>query len=97
MIRAAIVGLGWWGKHMVRRMKDSDALRIVAGGRGQPGAGGASPPSTACASRRSSLTCSRDPQIDAVILCTPHSLHTEQVLAAAARRQARVLREAAGA
>ena len=29
MIRAAIVGLGWWGKHMVRRMKDSDALRIV--------------------------------------------------------------------
>ena len=22
MIRAAIVGLGWWGKHMVRRMKE---------------------------------------------------------------------------
>jgi len=29
MMRAAIAGLGWWGKHMVRRMKDSDALRIV--------------------------------------------------------------------
>ena len=29
MMRAAIAGLGWWGKHMVRGMKDSDALRIV--------------------------------------------------------------------
>ncbi len=29
MIRAAVAGLGWWGQHMVRRLKGSEHLRIV--------------------------------------------------------------------
>src|SRR3954447_24133458 len=83
MIRAAIAGLGWWGKHMVRRMKDSDTLRIVT----------AIEMNTTHESFATEhglrfttdLTAAlMDPKIDAVILCTPHSMHTEQVLAVAA-------------
>ena len=31
MIRAAIVGLGWWGKTVVESAEGSDAIRFVAG------------------------------------------------------------------
>ena len=30
MIRAAIVGLGWWGQNLVNSVADSAALRFVA-------------------------------------------------------------------
>lgn len=78
MIRAAIAGLGWWGKHMIRRMADSDQLRIVA-------AIDTSDAQAAFAAEHGiPLTTNwddvlSDPSIDAVILCTPHSLHTAQV------------------
>ena len=41
MIRAAVAGLGWWGKHIVRRMRDSDALRVVAAIEANPALAGA--------------------------------------------------------
>ncbi|MCS0496295.1 Gfo/Idh/MocA family oxidoreductase [Ancylobacter sp. MQZ15Z-1] len=78
MIRAAIVGLGWWGKHMIRRMADSDGLRIVV-------ALDTSPAQEAFAAEHGVRFTTDwdevlgDPAIDAVILCTPHSLHTAQV------------------
>jgi predicted dehydrogenase len=83
MIRAAIAGLGWWGKHMVRRMKDSEALRIVTAVEANPAH------ESFAAEHGLRFTTSfadvlGDPAIDAVILCTPHSMHTEQVLAVAA-------------
>lgn len=83
MIRAAIAGLGWWGKHMVRRMADSDELRIVAAIETNP----AHQSFAAEHGLRFSTDFAqslKDPDIDAVILCTPHSMHTEQVLAVAA-------------
>ena len=86
MIRAAIAGLGWWGKHMVRRMKDSDALRIVTAVEANP----AHESFAAEHGLRFTTDFSevlRDPAIDAVILCTPHSMHTEQVLAVAGARK----------
>jgi predicted dehydrogenase len=82
MIRAAIAGLGWWGKHMVRRMAGSDALLISTAVDVNP--------SRAAFAREQGLDFApslddaiADPAIDAVILCTPHSLHTGQVLTAA--------------
>ncbi|MBS7541889.1 Gfo/Idh/MocA family protein [Ancylobacter oerskovii] len=78
MIRAAIAGLGWWGKHMIRRMADSGELRIVA-------AIDTSEAQAAFAAEHGiPLTTNwddvlNDASIDAVILCTPHSLHTAQV------------------
>jgi predicted dehydrogenase len=86
MIRAAVAGLGWWGKHMVRRMKDSEALRIVAAIETNP----AQESFAAEHGLRFTTNFSdvlSDREIDAVILCTPHSMHTEQVLAVAGARK----------
>jgi predicted dehydrogenase len=83
MIHAAIAGLGWWGKHMVRRMSHSDTLRIVKAVEANAALEGfaAEHGLTFTTSFADAL---KDPALDAVILCTPHSLHTDQVLAAAA-------------
>jgi predicted dehydrogenase len=82
MIRAAIAGLGWWGQHMVRRMAASDVLRITTAIDVNE--------AHSVFAREHGLAFSlsleealADRAIDAVILCTPHSLHTGQVLAAA--------------
>jgi predicted dehydrogenase len=86
MIRAAIAGLGWWGKHMVRRTAGSEVLRIKTAIDVNA--------SHAAFAREHGVTFGQsleevlaDPGIDAVILCTPHSLHTGQVLAAAQARK----------
>ena len=78
MIRAAIAGLGWWGKHMIRRMADSDQLRIVAAiDTSDAQAGFAAEHGIPLTTDWETVL--GDPGIDAVILCTPHSLHTAQV------------------
>ncbi|WP_375460648.1 Gfo/Idh/MocA family protein [uncultured Enterovirga sp.] len=83
MIKAAVAGLGWWGQHIVRRMAGSEVLRIVA-------AVETNPERSAFAAEHGIRFASelpevlRDPEIDAVILATPHALHTGQVLAVAA-------------
>ncbi len=82
MIRAAIAGLGWWGKHIVRRMQDSEALRIVTAVETNPAQEGFAA-ENGLRFTTSFADVLRDADIDAVILCTPHSLHTEQVLAVA--------------
>ncbi len=84
MIRAAIVGLGWWGRHIVRRMAGNEKLSVVMAAETQP-----EPHRDFAAEYGIGLATSldealADPAIDAVILCTPHSLHTAQVLAVAA-------------
>lgn len=83
MIRCAIVGLGWWGKHMIRRMRSSQALQIVVAVDLNP--------DLAAFARQHGVDFTTDfsaaitrADVDAVILCTPHSKHTAQVLAIAA-------------
>src|SRR5215207_4460800 len=85
MIRAAQVGLGWWGKTLVESVQGtSDTIKFVS-----------------CTSRTKSddylafakeqgLTYAdsydailADPNVDAVVLATPHSQHAAQVIAAA--------------
>lgn len=87
MIRAAIVGLGRWGRNLVEASAGHARLGIVY----------AVEPDTAragdfCTTHDLGLTGSldavlADPGIDAVLLATPHSLHPAQVLAAAAARK----------
>lgn len=84
MLRAAIVGLGWWGRHMVRHLAPSDKVEIVRAVDTR-----ASAAAEFAGEHRLPLTDSldealTDPTIDAVLLCTPHSLHTDQVAAVAA-------------
>jgi predicted dehydrogenase len=83
VINAAVAGLGWWGQHIIRRMKESEVMRIVTAIETNPERRAfASEHGIAFASDLSEVL--QDPTIDAVILATPHALHTEQVLAVAA-------------
>jgi len=84
MIRAAVVGLGWWGRTIVERLQDSRKLQVV---RAVDVRSDAARPFAAAHGLPLSSALDEalaDPGIEAVILATPHSLHHAQVLAAAA-------------
>ena len=85
MIRAAIVGMGWWGRTIVESVQsDSDVVRFVAGATRT-----VSPEVTAFAEAQKLALASdfkavlANKDVDAVVLATPHSQHSEQVIAAA--------------
>jgi predicted dehydrogenase len=84
MVRAAIVGLGRWGRSLVASVqgKSSDIRFVVAHTRTRATA------AAFCRDQSLPLTDSyeqvlADPQVDAVVLATPHSQHEQQVMAAA--------------
>ena len=84
MINAAIVGLGWWGKTLVEAVQqDSQEIHFVAGTTRtvtpevQAFAGAQHLP---LAESYEALLA--NPQVDAVVLATPHSMHASQVVAA---------------
>ena len=86
MINVAIAGLGWWGQTLVESVSgDSDKFRFVAGV--DPFATDKTKEFTELHNMQLMSELDEalaDPKIDAVVLATPHSLHTEQVVAAAA-------------
>jgi predicted dehydrogenase len=87
MIRAAIAGLGRWGRHLVEASLGHRRLKIVRAV--EPDIRGAE---DFCAQHRLDLTdhldaVLADATIDAVLLATPHSLHPAQVIACAAERK----------
>ena len=85
MIRAAIVGLGWWGKTLVEAVEGSDVVGFVAGTtRTMTPEVEAFAKAKNSSWRRTTRRCWRIPGIDAVVLATPHSMHAAQVIAAAA-------------
>ena len=85
MIRAAMVGLGWWGRTIVESVQaDSDIIRFVAGATRTKSA------ETAAFAEQQKLKLVdgfddllTDRDVDAIVLATPHSLHSPQVIAAA--------------
>ncbi len=82
MLTAAVVGLGWWGQTILDALAGSDCLRLVAAvTRSGPGQAAARAHGLAITPDYAEIL--RDRRIDAVILCTPNSLHLPQVLAAA--------------
>jgi predicted dehydrogenase len=85
MLNAAIVGLGWWGRTLVEAVQGhSESIRFVAGAtRTKSPAVDAfvgDHQLTLAADWRALL---RDPAVHAIVLATPHSMHVEQVIAAA--------------
>ena len=84
MIRAAIVGLGWWGKTIVESAADSEAIRFVAAAtRTISDETRAFGEEQGLALAESFEALLADDALDAIVLATPHSLHTQQVVAAA--------------
>ena len=82
MLNVAVIGLGWWGRIIVDLVRGSDKLRIVRVVDVNPG--------TAGFARERDLPFSgtledalADDKVQAVVLCTPHSRHTDQIVAAA--------------
>jgi len=83
-LRAAIVGMGNWGQRLVRSVKGHDgAIRFVAGATRTPERARAFAEEHGIAMRARYEDVLADPDIEAVVLATPHSMHTEQILAAA--------------
>lgn len=82
MINVAVVGLGWWGQKIVSDLTASEYVRVVLGvdvaesARERVAAHGV----RTAASLDDALA---DEAVEAVLLCTPHHLHAEQIVAAA--------------
>ena len=85
MLRAAQIGLGWWGKTLVESVQGtSDAIQFVAAvSRRQPDDHQHFATAQGLRLYATYEEALADPQVDAVVLATPHSLHTPQVVAAA--------------
>jgi predicted dehydrogenase len=84
MIRAAIVGIGSWGQNLVASVQGKSELIQFAAGTTRTPARAAE----FCKKHRIRLVegyerLLADAAIDAVILATPHSMHSEQIIAAA--------------
>ncbi len=89
MLNAAIVGMGWWGKTLVEAVQGaSPDIRFVAGvARTHTDELKAFATAQGLTLYQRYAEALADPQVQAVVLATPHSLHTEQVIAAAQARK----------
>jgi predicted dehydrogenase len=82
VIRAAVVGLGWWGVNISRSLESSDRIRVVLGVDPDP-AGRANGEAAGLETTDDlGVALARD-DIDAVIICSPHRFHLEHMLASA--------------
>jgi len=87
VIRAAIAGLGRWGRSFVEAAQGSERIRFVQGVETADMTAGEAARSFS-SKHGLGLTCDlgrvlADPEVDAIVLATPHSLHREQVIACA--------------
>src|SRR5487761_1294339 len=84
MIEAAIVGLGRWGRTLVAAVEGkSDRLRFTRAVSRDPARHRDFAAEHRLELVREFESVLADPRIGAVVLATPHSLHCEQIIAAA--------------
>jgi predicted dehydrogenase len=84
MLNAAMIGLGWWGKELVRSARTSRLMRFTRGVTLEPDTVRDFAAETNIAIGTSYEDALADRSIDAVVLATPHTRHRVQVEAAAA-------------
>jgi predicted dehydrogenase len=85
VIRAAMIGLGWWGKTLVESVQGSSEVIqfVAAASRTQTDDYRAFCATHGLTFHQTYEQALANPQVDAVVLATPHSLHSPQVIAAA--------------
>lgn len=84
MIRAAIIGLGAWGQNLVRHLgPDSPHIRFTAAATRTPAKARDFAAAHGLRMLESYEAALADPEVDAVVLATPHTQHTGQIIAAA--------------
>ena len=81
----AVCGLGWWGRIIVPLARSSAKLKVVRVVDPDPAAAAfASQQGIPLSSFEDAL---KDPAVQGVVLCTPHTLHTEQIVKAASAKK----------
>jgi predicted dehydrogenase len=86
LLRVAVIGYGWWGKTIVATLQSSDVIKVEMVVEQEPVAREAAKSLgdqsgfSVSASYEDAIS---NPNVDAVILCTPHKLHSAQITAAA--------------
>jgi predicted dehydrogenase len=85
MLKVAVCGLGWWGRIIVPLIKASSKLRVVKVVDPDPAAAAfAREQGVPLASFDDIL---KDREVQGVVLCTPHTLHTDQIVRAAGAKK----------
>src|SRR5664279_4260613 len=82
MIRAAIIGLGWWGRTILRNLLNNSIITPVLGVDPLEQAR-ASASALGIETARSFEDALANSNVDAVILCTPQEHHAQQIVEAA--------------
>ena len=82
-IGVAVIGLGWWGRELARAAGHVPDLDLVAGVSPDAGERTSFVQDFGCAAGPVFADALADPGVEAVLIATPHSLHAEQVAAAA--------------
>jgi predicted dehydrogenase len=86
-VKVAMIGLGWWGKKMTAVLqKAQDDIVIVSAAEPNP-EGAAFAAANGFKHYSNFKDALKHPGVEAVILATPHSLHAEQIKAAAAAKK----------
>jgi len=84
MLRAAIVGIGTWGRNLVGSVQGkSDVIRFVAGATRTPAKAAEFCRQHGIRLLESYEALLKEGEVDAVVLATPHSQHCAQIIAAA--------------
>src|SRR3974390_238562 len=83
MVDIAVVGLGWWGKVIVPLAQGSPHLRVVKAAHTNVAAAGEFARAHGVDLVIGLDPVLQDPKVQGVVLCTPHTQHTEQIIAAA--------------
>ena len=86
MLNVAVIGLGWWGKTIIGTLRSSAKLKVVHAGDVDANAGGWAHDHGLRFSTDLAAALA-DPAVQAVILTTPHSLHSTQIARAAAAKK----------
>src|SRR5215468_4758435 len=83
-VRAAIIGMGTWGQNLVSHVQGkSELIRFTAGATRTPARAEAFGRKHGIPIQASYEAVLADPSVDAVVLATPHTMHAEQIIAAA--------------
>ncbi|MBT4204051.1 Gfo/Idh/MocA family oxidoreductase [Hyphomicrobiales bacterium] len=83
MLNIAILGLGWWGRHIITTLENSSIINVVAA------ASRTVDKHKKFATEKNIIlyedynTLLNDPLVDGIVLCTPNTQHEEQVKKAA--------------
>lgn len=83
MLTVAVVGLGWWGQVLITLMEKSSKFKVLKGVKRNLATAADFAREHGIELTSDYAAVLRDPGVQAVVLCTPHTLHADQIVAAA--------------